>query len=129
MERKIKGGREEELVVWLGSELVGCSAAAVAGTVCLSPPQSEGNHLLGMGADCLSGRIGAWTWELRMCMGSEYVYGIYFFVSMLGVRARGRECMLVSLCVSSSNLVQECVHDNISIKVFDGVNVLYKVRR
>lgn len=68
--------------------------------------------------------IGAWTWEYRVCMGSEYVYGVYFFVSMLGVRARGRECMLVSLCVSSSNLVQECVHDNISIKVFDGVNVL-----
>lgn len=67
-------GWVEELAVWSGSGLVGCSAVAEAEVVSLFPPQSEGDHLLGLGADCVYGEY-------------KCVHGVHFCVSMLGVCA------------------------------------------
>lgn len=41
------GGQEEELAIWSGSGLVGLPAAMGL----LFPPQSKGDHLLGLGVD------------------------------------------------------------------------------
>lgn len=52
---------------------------------CLSKPQSEGEHLLGLGANCPYGGVGAWTWEYRVFMGSVSVQYSFLHVLMLGV--------------------------------------------
>lgn len=90
--------------------LLGCSAAAEAREVYLSPSQSEGGHLLGLWADWPS--TGCWFQDLGVYGEGEYVYGVHFCVSMLGVcvsvcipvHEGGNACLClccpVCLCVS-----------------------------
>ncbi|XP_042084290.1 neurotrypsin-like [Haplochromis burtoni] len=66
--RKEHGGQEEELVIpaaagWASLLLQDC-------LVYLFSLQSEEDHLLALGVDCLSGGAGAW--EYKVCMG-EYI--------------------------------------------------------
>lgn len=65
--------------------LLGCSAAAEAREVYLSPSQSEGDHLLGLWADCPS--TGCWFQDLCMRVGMHACVCVVLFVFVCQVRS------------------------------------------
>lgn len=83
------GGQEEELVIpaaagWASLLLQDC-------LVYLFSLQSEEDHLLALGVDCLSGGAGAW--EYKVCMGEcQCIYCIHFCLSTN--RPRVQFCLL-----------------------------------